>query len=57
MCKLIYSYGEFLLKFPKATRKQRQEAVKRFYDFIKGDVKYARRDHFIEKKKKNHEHI
>ena len=29
-----YSYGEFLRKFTNATKKQRKEAVKKFYDFL-----------------------
>ena len=34
---LNFSYGEFLRKNPNATRKERQAAVKRFYDFVKSN--------------------
>ena len=27
-----FSYGKFILENPKATKKERQEAVKKFYD-------------------------
>ena len=30
--KKVFSYGEFLQKNPKATKKERQEAVKKFYE-------------------------
>lgn len=30
----IFSYGKFLLSNPNLTRKERRDAVKKFYDFI-----------------------
>ena len=36
---LNYSYRLFLQNNPNASRKERQSAVKKFYDFIKGEIK------------------
>ena len=30
--KKVFSYGEFLQKNPNATKKQRQKAIKKFYE-------------------------
>ena len=30
--KKVFSYGKFLQKNPNATKKERQESIKRFYD-------------------------
>ena len=34
----VFSYGQFLLDNPNATRKERQEAVKRFLDSVWPDA-------------------
>ena len=36
--KKVFSYGQFLLDNPNATRKERQQAVKRFLDSVYPNV-------------------
>jgi len=48
----INSYGGFLRKFTNASKKQRKEAVKRFYDFL---TKNKKTDMNIKNKIKNKE--
>jgi hypothetical protein len=46
-----FSYGKFLLSNPNATKKQRREAVKKFYDFITHNKEEKMKNNQIDKKR------